>query len=270
MKIRIFEPKDIRLKKYIEYFYETELEDESYFAFPHFNLPVSYVDNSIVKIIDNEVFIENMENLNNSFFTVNKFVLPIKINIIGKVNDFCIVFKPYGLVQFLENTLDWKSSRDIFLINFFNNFNFPLLGINSDEKVTYISNFLLEKLIEKQGTDIVIKAIELMDKNELSIDLIAKQCNCSPKKLYRLFKSLCGESPITFKKIIKFRKSLEKIKKVNPEFNLTEVALDSNYYDQANFNNAFKKLTGETPKHFFKKTQSISQKNIYFKIIKKS
>ncbi|MBL4604534.1 MAG: AraC family transcriptional regulator, partial [Flavobacteriaceae bacterium] len=67
------------------------------------------------------------------------------------------------------------------------------------------------------------------------------------------------------KKNIRFRNALLRIENQDVNFKLSDVAFDSGYYDQAFFNKAFKKLTGETPKQFFKNVSVLSKKDIYFK-----
>lgn len=74
---------------------------------------------------------------------------------------------------------------------------------------------------------------------------------------------------MNFRKIIQFRKALEKFKDSKKKFSLTDVSLISEYYDHPAFNNAFKKLTGEKPSSFFKNTDSFTKKEIYFKNVQK-
>ena len=273
MEITTYNPKHPILKKYIEYYYETVLENHSFFAYPHYNLPVSIISKAEAKIINNKVVVNQNSKSNLQSFTYNKFLKPIHIELNGKCSVFCLVFKPYGLVQFLPNDLNLDSHQDIFIIGLFDNLleflpNFSELSIN--DKINKIESYLLSIFQEKEDSEIVIKAISAIKKQDkLSIKEITELCNCHQKKLYRLFKKLCGDSPMVFKKIIQFRKALEKIKMTNSSFKLTNVALDSSYYDQSAFNNAFKKLTGEKPSQFFKEIQNYTPENIYFKDIKK-
>ncbi|PKH49896.1 hypothetical protein CXF68_03900 [Tenacibaculum sp. Bg11-29] len=273
MEIKTYNPKHPVLKKYIEYYYKTVLEDHSFFAYPHYNLPVSIISKAESKVINNKVVVSQKSKSNLQSFTYNKFAKPIHIELNGKCNVFCLVFKPYGLVQFLPNSINLNSQKNILIINLFDNLleyspNFSELNIN--DKINKIESYLLSIFQEKEDSEIVIKAISIIKKQDkLSIKEIAELCNCHQKKLYRLFNKLCGDSPMVFKKIIQFRKALEKIKVTNSSFKLTNVALDSNYYDQSAFNNAFKKLTGEKPSQFFKETEIYTPENIYFKEVKK-
>tara|TARA_B100000809_G_scaffold261849_1_gene311561 strand:+ start:779 stop:1603 length:825 start_codon:yes stop_codon:yes gene_type:complete len=269
MNIKTYEPKNIILKKYIEYYYSTTVDNQSYIAFPHYTLPVSFIKNASAEIIKNEVLLSRDSNTELKIITTNKFIKPLKIKNSGKINDFCIIFKPYGLVQFLNEFLDWNNPKEVYIINLFDDFLLKapaFFELEGDCKIEYLETYLCSNLKEKKGTELIIKALKIIrEEDNISIANLSKRCNCHPKKLYRYFKKICGESPKTFSKIIQFRKALEKLKEMDPSLNLTNIAYDSNYYDQPAFNNAFKKLTGENPNKFFKNVREHSQKKIYFK-----
>jgi len=268
MKITTFKSNISILNKYIEFYYECTLEDESYIAFPHYTLPTAISNDTIREVYDGKTYLRQTNKKNNSFISYNRFKKPIEIIIQGKIYAFNIVFKPYGLTQFTKEHININTNKTVKLTAIFDDFlheNPSFFKLNIESKVEIIDSYLLSRLLEKKDTNIVIKAIELMKNQELSIADIAKECCCSTKKLSRLFYKLCGESPITFKRIIGFRIALEKVKEISPEFNLSDIAIDTGYCDQAYFNNTFKKLTGEKPNDFFKKVDPISEENIYFK-----
>lgn len=270
--IQIYEPRRI-LKNYIAYYYELPLKDNSYYAYPHYNLPVSIIGNSKVTLVNDIVKIEQTDITDLCSFTVNKFTKPLKILVNGSINDFCIVFKPYGLSQFLDSPLNLSSRNNLFIIELFRDLSEYIPNFSKLEtiaKIKLLEDYLLSKLQIIEDNEIILKTFDLFFKEQkISIDKIAALHNYHPKKLYRLFKNICGESPLMFKKIVQFRKALEKIKDMKDQ-NLTNIALDSNYFDQPAFNNAFKNLTGEKPSSFFKDVEDNSEKSIYFKNVKKS
>jgi len=243
------------------------LEDESYVAFPHYTLPTTISKDTTHKVYKGEVYLMYTNKKSNSFISYNRFKKPIEIIVEGKIYAFNIIFKPYGLAQFTNKQLNTHTDKAVKITSIFEDFfdlNPSFFELNIKEKIDTIDYYFLSKLEEKKDTNTVIKALSLMKNQELSITNIAKECACSTKKLSRLFHSLCGESPITYKRIISFRTALEKIKEISPEFNLSDIAIDTGYCDQAYFNNVFKKLTGEKPNDFFKKVTPISEENIYF------
>ena len=267
MNITTHKPNSPILSKYIEFYYECTYEDESYIAFPHYTIPTALSRDTLRETLDNKTYLKYTSKKNNSFISYNRFKKPIEIIVEGKIYGFNVIFKAYGLAQFINNKLDIYTDETLKLTSIFEDFfklNSSFFELNIEEKISTIDSYFLSKLQEKKDTDIVIKALSLMQNQELSITHIAKECACSTKKLSRLFHNLCGESPITYKRIIGFRTALEKIKEISPEFNLSDIAIGTGYCDQAYFNNAFKKLTGEKPNDFFKKVTPISEENIYF------
>jgi len=267
MKITTYKPNNSILSKYIEFYYECTYEDESYIAFPHYTIPTALSEDTKREVVGDKTYLRHTEEKNNSFISYNRFKKPIEIIIEGKIYGFNVIFKTYGLAQFTSNKLSIYTDKTLKITSIFEDFletNPSFFKENIGKKINTIDAYFLSKLEEKKDTDIVIKALSLMKNQELTIGHIAKECACSTKKLSRLFHNLCGESPITYKRIIGFRTALEKIKEISPEFNLSDIAIGTGYCDQAYFNNAFKKLTGEKPNDFFKKVTPISKENIYF------
>ena len=139
-------------------------------------------------------------------------------------------------------------------------FDYPI-----EKKITIFEQFALLYLKERPGLDIIQKSLDLLQKEDISIDEIARKCNCSYKKLYRLYKTHCGVTPMAMKKTMRFRNILKKIKNKKKGSRLSDIAIDFGYYDQAIFNKAFKQLTGESPKKFFKTVSILSERDMYFK-----
>ena len=84
--------------------------------------------------------------------------------------------------------------------------------------------------------------------------LLASTVNVSRRTLLRLFKKHLGYSIEEYISVVKFRKSLLHFQQMeNPKF--TEVALESDYYDQADFNHQFKYRTNMTPSKLFAKLE---------------
>lgn len=267
MEIKTIKPSP-HLEKYILFYYELELNNEAYYAYPSDCNVVCLFKNADVTYSNNEIKITEDSSFSNSFTALNKFTTPLFVNTKGVVKEFVIIFKAFGLSQFITKNYN---GIPFFQIEEFDDFlkdNPTFFNKTETTKIKLIEDFLLTKLNEKKDLEIILKSISLMKSNELTIHQIAKKCNCSYKKLYRLFLTHCGITPSILRKNIKFRYSLKKMKSKNSFFKLSDVAFDSGFYDQAFFNKIFKKLTSETPKHFFKNVSILSEKEIYFKNIK--
>jgi len=80
-------------------------------------------------------------------------------------------------------------------------------------------------------------------------DMAGKAC-LSPKHYQRLFNECIGITPKGYLRIVRFQQALL-IKQFNSTIDLTTLAYQCNYYDQAHMINDFKKLTGLTPGKYF-------------------
>jgi AraC-like DNA-binding protein len=101
----------------------------------------------------------------------------------------------------------------------------------------------------------MIKAIQEIKKhqgNRRIIDL-ASDSFLSQKQFNRCFKEFSGFNPKTFARIIRFESALRN----RPYFpSLTDLALNSGYFDQAHFIREFKELTDFSPGAFWKLSES--------------
>ncbi|GLB47937.1 helix-turn-helix domain-containing protein [Neptunitalea lumnitzerae] len=272
MKIATYLPKDSRLQKYIAYYYETTLEDIDYYAYPHYNLPCSIMQHAFVNANDYSTIVSEATGAKGGVYVFNRFKKPIQIIVEGKVKEFCIVFKPYGLAQFKEEPLPIVTDKQAEVFSIFTDFftlNPTFLKAGMDTKIDILDAYLFGKLSEKPGTEIMIKAFSILETENVSISDLAVQCCCSAKKLSRLFYKLCGESAVTFKQIVIFRKALEQLQAEHKSVSLSDIAFLQGYCDVSYFSNSFKRLTGETPGNFFKNVSSYSNQHIYFKKVKK-
>ncbi|CAM1344214.1 helix-turn-helix domain-containing protein [Tenacibaculum amylolyticum] len=263
MKIRAIKPNNV-LEKYIDFYYELALHNDQYYAYPSANNVVCIFNKAATSYVDDEIKINACTNASNTFMVLNKFTTPLFVNNQGYVKEFVIIFKPYGLAQF-TNTCNDSLFFELTEFNDFLSNNSCFFERSENEKVDLIETYLLTKLNEKEGLDIVMHSISLMKNDQLSLQDIATACNCSYKKLYRLFVTHCGTSPIVIRKNNRFRNALEKIKNQDEGSKLSDVAFDLGYYDQAFFNKMFKDKTGNNPKQFFKDVSILSKKDIYFK-----
>lgn len=123
-------------------------------------------------------------------------------------------------------------------------------------KIRAFENFLLSHLLEKQTYDQLIleKALSQIHqyKGFLSIKEICKSLNIGYKKLERVFNKKLGISPKIYACIVRFNQAIV-TKYRNPEYNLTEIAHASGYFDQMHFIREMKRFSATTPsKYFFK------------------
>lgn len=263
--VTTYKPVNEKIAKHVEFYYEYTLIDEEYFAFPSSKNVVIFIEKADIKYDKHKEFLKENPFKKSAFYGLNKFTKPLFIKTKGVIREFVVAFKTHGLAQFMNTDVNGKpffkiTEFDDFIKQHPCFFDYPI-----DKKIKEFELFLTIILNEKKEVDTVIKSILLMKNEKLSIQDIAKQCNCSYKKLYRLYQIHCSTTPIIVKKNIRFRTVLEKIKNRGARFKLSDVAFDLGYYDQSFFNKAFKQLTGESPKQFFKSVSILSDKDMYFK-----
>jgi AraC-like DNA-binding protein len=125
------------------------------------------------------------------------------------------------------------------------------------EKFLVTENFLYRKLSSaKIPNEKLISSIEVLFKKggNNSIKEICQQHNISRKHLNFLFQEYLGISPKILSSLNRFQSILRKICTAKPD-KLTDIAYELNYFDQAHFNNDFKRFTGIKPNEYIKNVE---------------
>ena len=128
-----------------------------------------------------------------------------------------------------------------------------------NEKVLLTENFLNRKLLTtKIPNEKLISSTELLLKSREnnSIHEICQQHNISRKHLNFLFQEYLGISPKMLSSLNRFQTILQTISNAKPD-KLTKIAYELNFFDQAHFNNNFKRFTGIKPNEYIKNVQLI-------------
>jgi AraC-like DNA-binding protein len=123
-----------------------------------------------------------------------------------------------------------------------------------NEKMLVTENFLLRNFLQNKITDgrllTSVDAVFSLKKN-LSVDYLCRQHRISRKHLNFLFKEYLGISPKMMASLNRLQNVFQKISQAKSE-NLTSLAYELDYFDQAHFNNNFKKFTGIRPGDYLK------------------
>jgi len=123
---------------------------------------------------------------------------------------------------------------------------------NTSERIEIIENFFLDKLNEKTTINNIIKTTIdalLATNGSASISKILKEDLSKRRQLERNFKKQIGVSPKQLGKVIRLQNALKMLLNKKSE-NLTDIAYESEYFDQAHFIKDFKEFTGINPKEF--------------------
>ncbi|WP_027386031.1 helix-turn-helix domain-containing protein [Chryseobacterium gregarium] len=182
---------------------------------------------------------------------------PLKIEPTGITGIFSVRFHHDGFIPFATIPIKDMDDRAISLETLFG-----AEGLELEEKVLHsptvtekintVEGFLRKRLDTEITDRIVRSTVDLLlnGKGSISIKELSRQTNINRRQLERKFSSAVGLSPKQLSKIIRLQNTLRHL--LHKDYpNLTALAYESEYYDQAHFIKDFKEFTGYTPKDFF-------------------
>jgi AraC-like DNA-binding protein len=200
-----------------------------------------------------------------------------KVDLRGKLDKVTIIFKPLGLNHFINNPIkeivgqpssifaEWDGDKYAGFLNAFYRTN-----VNR-KRIVLLEEFLLSRYKTFAEATVLKEVLNhLTDfENERSVEEIARVVNLNVRTLNRLFGKHLGISPITFRKIARFRHAMKNRIYGERLKTLTEIGYESNFYDQSYFIKMYQKLTGNNPSKFFRSIEKLSDDRLVFSFIKK-
>ena len=183
---------------------------------------------------------------------------PFYIEPTGFVNTFAIRFYPYGFANFVTMPIKDLANKETPIELLFGAYTAKELeqkiihATDTKQRIEIIENFLLEKLNDKITIDNIVKqTVEalLSSNGTESITTILKEDLSKRRQLERNFKKQIGISPKQLGKVIRLQTALKMLLNKKKD-NLTNIAYESEYFDQAHFIKDFKEFTGINPKEF--------------------
>lgn len=189
---------------------------------------------------------------------VGQITEPFIIQPTGYVRCFAVRFYPFGFANFVNTPIKNLADKETPILQLFGETIAEKLeqeiirAVDDKERIAVVEAFLLKKFNEKATIDQVVKTtIEtlLLTKGNKAINDIVKDNLSKRRQLERKFFKQVGLSPKQLGKVIRLQAALKLLLNQKTE-NLTRIAYDSEYYDQAHFNRDFKELTGLSPKDF--------------------
>ncbi len=176
---------------------------------------------------------------------------------VGSVDSFAIRFYPHGFASFVDMSLESLRDTEKGLEHFFGQEESRLLADSMDnaadahERIDIAERFLRSRLSETPRVDAIVrKTIDAMiaTKGSDAIKTLVED-GATRRHLERAFRKKVGISPKQLGKVIRLQAALRMMIAQEGE-SLTDVAYESEYYDQAHFIKDFKEFTGVTPKDF--------------------
>ncbi len=199
---------------------------------------------------------------------------PYYVQPTGYVNTFAVRFYPYGFANFITKPIHELADKETPLSSLFEENSVRKLeqtifeATSTKSRIEAIEGFLLDKLTDPSVIDNIVKStIETLTSTKGSApitSILAKDLS-KRRNLERKFLKQVGISPKQLGKIIRLQAALKLILSNQGEKKLTQVAYESEYYDQAHFIKDFKEFTGTNPKEYLNDNQMTLSSLIYSK-----
>ena len=178
---------------------------------------------------------------------------PLKLRATGTVKIAAVRFFAWGALSLFKNTVGLNSTAEADLDPLWRQLvERVAANIRSggyEKAVEEIEDFLIGmRLNALFGPEQVKAAARLLyrSKGQFRVAELADYCNLSVRQLQRQFDETTGVSPKTLGRIIRFEAIRNRLM-CDPNSNLTDLAYEFGYTDQAHFIKDFKTFTDRTP-----------------------
>lgn len=196
---------------------------------------------------------------------------PFFVQPTGYVNSFAVRFYPYGFANFVSTPISQLANKETPLVLLFGEKTSKELGQriaqapDTGRRIGIVERLLLDMLNDKATVDNIVKTTIdtiLLTKGSAPISEILKGDLSKRRQLERRFMKQVGISPKQLGKVIRLQTALKMLLN-RQSANLTRIAYESEYYDQAHFNKDFKEFTGTTPGEFLEDDKMILSSLFY-------
>ncbi len=167
-------------------------------------------------------------------------------------------FLPDGLTPFLDLQLTELENKAVPISEIFNDEGKKLeedviAASENESRFKLIEIFLLSKITESKTIDAITKScveVIFQSQGQIGVVELADKMNINRRNMERKFTSLIGISPKQLARVARLQATLKMLEQ-KKFTNLTSLAYENGYYDQAHFIKDFKEFTGLSPKSFF-------------------
>ncbi len=264
---------DESLKQYIRYYYFQEIEEPDYrheFTFyPNYYVALNTFIDAEVKWSDEKRYTLPSKNHSTTMITFSK-ERSIVVEEHGPLKKMGVIFMPLGINYFHEEALSDIITGTITAFPFQGRAYLRLSEDVFKEKNMHIRKEMVDaffmKNLKQKDFGILREAIDtILDcKGQISVVDLCHKLNTSVRTLERkCSKHLCI-APKSFIMLVRFRSAVEVAKEKGREVSMTELAYESNYYDQPAFNNEIQKFSGSTPRQLFKNKTDVGGKYTFW------
>jgi AraC-like DNA-binding protein len=256
--IHMFYPTLPLLQQHIAYYYFFESVSSfksEFVVFPHTHIPLTIHSGASWHTAQGITCVNEAPTDQSLCLLQGMLKVPLRARFNGAIKRVTIVFKPLGINHFLEVDFARIGGGDMQSFEHWEekSFNTILDTADKHSALNQLEQLLLRQYRIFNSYRQMQKALDLLTSfpNDLGVTKTAKALEIDVRQLNRLFAKHIGVSPITYKKIARFRHSVNLRNNDAAFTRLISLATASNFFDQAYFNKVYKELTESSPLQFF-------------------
>jgi AraC-like DNA-binding protein len=183
----------------------------------------------------------------------------------GRSGIFAVRFHPDGLLPLINLPASSLQDRATSLQDIFGDDGVRLTenvidAVDAAARIVLVEKFLLSRFRSAEARNAATRmCIDAMinSNGNASVGDIAGQLQLNRRSLERRFNAAVGLSPKQLSRVIRLQVAMRLMQQKNFD-NLTSLAYESGYYDQAHFIKDFKEFAGVSPKFFFSRNLQYS------------
>jgi AraC-like DNA-binding protein len=198
-------------------------------------------------------------------FLIGLLSKPLILQAKGTVKIVAVRFFAWGALSFLKNEVRRDSTMKVELDDAWRNtvakIAAKVYAGEYQDAVEEMEDFLIGKrlntLFDPRQVQTAAKLL-YRTKGQFRVAELADYCNLSVRQLQRQFDDATGVSPKTFARTIRFEAIRNRLM-FEPDANLTDLAYEFGYTDQAHFIKDFKAFTDKTPSEYATEMQELQE-----------
>jgi AraC-like DNA-binding protein len=272
------QPTSELLKKHILGFNMFEKKEDfnlNFFAFPQVGSTIELYEDATITRSANELKVrpakETASEKNKySIEILGRYTGPIFISYEGYVNGFAINFKPLGINYFFDKPYKTIAPHNFQKLTDTNwtTFAREVLALKDFKERVKFAEFFLENKFKDIRIVEIERAVDTIIRDpSVNINEIASNSYMSVRSLHRKFNDYVGCSPMVYKRIVRFRRSIDFDARKQQNLNFTEISHINDFFDTSHFRKEFLKLTHQNPVDFFKTISEIGNHKFPYRLI---
>lgn len=251
------------LRPYVELFWEGRFNTNSDDLLTQKVLPNGYLE-AIIHLsgLHCELPVGSDFHPSSDYTLIGLFSQPYEVHFRGQVRAFGIRFKPEGLLPALgvpaAEVKEGFADIELFTGRAFREYYQRMRTAALSSERIALSEAFLRKKLEKNNVELYYlnRAAEMIRRRKglVSMEELAENAYISPRQLEREFKQKIGLTPKRYMRLARLNEANRLLEK-NKQMELTAIAYESGYADQAHFIRDFRQFTGEKPTAFLRERE---------------